>query len=202
MPRPSIGILAMWTFVWIVWYLYKKEDWSILTAGLGSTSFFLSLSALSYLFISLIGDPLRPSPSGFPGWLAFNRPGHDGSWLPARQEPHHKSPLPVPLKTLLIFVIVLFVVLAKSHFRGFMISFPYVTVFAVYESSHSLYTLARRMPSFILPFLPVLLFCRYLPAHVGFTGALIASWICFIPLFLLMDRFYTRRDDALLQSAR
>ncbi len=121
-------------------------------------------------------------------------------FLPAKLESDHKSPLPVPLKILLVFMMVLFVVLAKSHLRGFITSFPYVTSFAVYESRHSLYTLARRMPSFIISFLPVLVLCRYLPEHVGFAGTLVASWVCFIPLLILMDRFYTRRDNPVLQS--
>ena len=121
-------------------------------------------------------------------------------FLPAKPESHYKSPLPVLLKTLLIFIMVLFVVLAKSHMRGFITSFPYVTSFAVYESRHSLYTLARRMPSFIVSLLPVLLLCRYLPEHVGFAGALVASWACFIPILILMDRFYTRLDNPVLQS--
>ena len=195
----AIGFLAIWAFVWLAWFLYTKKIWPILLAELAALLFYLSISYIVPFYVGHEG--LIESICFWSAWgLMIPVSLAMIVLLPAKHESHHKSPLPVPLKTLLIFMMVLFVVLAKSHMRGFITSFPYVTIFAVYESRHSLYTVARRMPSFIIPFLPVLLFCRYLPAHVGFTGALIASWVCFIPMFILMDRFYTRRDNAILQS--
>ena len=195
----AIGFLAIWAFVWIAWFLYTKKVWPILLAELAALLFYLMVSYVVPFYVD--HDGLIESISFWSAWgvmipvsLAMI------VFLPAKLESDYKSPLPVLLKTLLIFMMVLFVVLAKSHMRGFITSFPYVTIFAVYESRHSLYTVARRMPSFIIPFLPVLLFCRYLPEHVGFAGALVASWVCFIPMFILMDRFYTRRDNAILQS--
>ena len=195
----AIGFLAIWAFVWMAWFLYTKKVWHILLAELAALLFYCSASYVVPFYVD--HDGLIESICFWSAWgvmipvsLAMI------VLLPAKPESHYKSPLPVPLKTLLIFMMVLFVVFAKSHMRGFITSFPYVTSFAVYESRHSLYTLARRMPSFIISFLPVLLLCRYLPEHVGFAGALVASWICFIPLFILMDRFYTRRDNPVLQS--
>jgi hypothetical protein len=194
-----IGFLATWAFVWIAWVLYKRQAWPILTAELAALLFFCAVSTVVPFYIPHSG-PVE-SLSFWISWcvmlpicLAMM------VWLPPRQESHHKSPLPAPLKILLIFVIVFCVVLAKSHIRGFMTAFPYVTCFAVYEGRHSLYTLARRMPSFILSFMPVLLLCRWLPEHIGDFGALAAGWACFIPLFLFMDRFYTRRDQALMHE--
>jgi hypothetical protein len=194
-----IGFLATWSFVWIAWALYKKRAWHILAAELVALLFFCTVSTVVPFYIPRRG-PVE-SLSFWVSWCVMLPISLTMmAWLPPRQESHHKSPLPVPLKTLLIFIIVFSVVLAKSHIRGFMTAFPYVTCFAVYEGRHSLYTLARRMPSFILSLLPVLLLCRYLPAHIGFFGALAVSWACFIPLFLFMDRFYTRRDQALLHE--
>ena len=81
-----------------------------------------------------------------------------------------------------------------------MTAFPYVTCFAVYEGRYSLYTLARRMPTLMLSLMPLLLLCRWLPDHIGYFGALAVSWAVYIPCFVLMDRFYTRRDHALLHE--
>jgi hypothetical protein len=190
----AIGFLAIWVFVWITWYLYTKRVWHILLAELTALLFYCIVSYVVPLYVA--HDGLVESICFWSAWgvmipisLAMM------IFLPAKPESHHKSPLPVPLKTLLIFMMVFSVVLAKSHMRGFITAFPYVTCFAVYESRHSLYTLARRMPSFIVSFLPVLILCRYLPERVGFAGALAASWVCFIPLLILMDRFYTRREN-------
>jgi len=195
----GIGILATWAFPWITWALYKKKAWAILLAELAALLFFCSVSAVVPLYVARTG-PVET----FAFWISW------GimlpiclammAWLPPRQEAHHKSPLPVPLKTLLIFIIVFSVVLVKPHIRGFMVAFPYVTCFAVYEGRHSLYTLARRMPSFILSIMPALLICRLLPPHIGFFGALAVSWAFYIPSLILIDRFYTRRDHAMLHE--
>jgi hypothetical protein len=190
----AIGILTIGVFVWIVWYLYTKKAWPILLAELTALLFYCVVSYVVPFYVA--HDGLIESICFWSAWgvmipisLAMM------IFLPAKPESHHKSPLPVPLKTLLIFIMVFCVVLAKSHMRGFITAFPYVTCFAVYESRHSLYTFARRMPPFIISFLPVLFLCRYLPERFGFVGALAASWVCFIPLLILMDRFYTRREN-------
>jgi hypothetical protein len=195
----AMGFLAMWAFVWIAWYLYTRRAWPILLAEAAALLIFCGVSYWVPLYVGQSG-PVESM--GFWGaWaIMILVSGAMIVLLPARRESNHRSPLPVLLKTLLVLLIVFSVVAAKSHLRGFITAFPYVTCFAIYEGRHSLYTLARRMPTFIVSFLPVLPLCRYLPGQIGLAGALAVSWACFLPLFILMDRFYARRDGAILSG--
>ncbi|MDA8126795.1 MAG: hypothetical protein M0009_16620 [Deltaproteobacteria bacterium] len=196
----SIGFLTISAFVWIAWFLYTKKAWSILLAELVALTFYCSVSTVVPFFV-----PHSGTVETFAFWISWGimLPLCLAMivWLPPKQESHHKSPLPVPVKTLLIFLIVFAVVFAKSHIRGFMTAFPYVTCFAVYEGRHSLYTLARRMPTLLLSLMPVFLICRWLPEHIGYFGALAVSWAVYIPCFIALDRFYSRRDGALLHES-
>jgi hypothetical protein len=185
--------------LWIAWVLYTKAAWHILAAELAALLFFCTVSAVVPFYI-----PRDGTVETVAFWISWGVMLPISlammAWLPPRQESHHKSPLPVMLKTLMILLIVFSIVLAKSHIRGFVVAFPYVTCFALYEGRHSLYTLVRRMPSFILPLMPALLLCRWLPAHIGYFGALTVSWAVYIPSLIFIDRFYTRRDHALLHE--
>jgi len=99
----------------------------------------------------------------------------------------------VYLKVPAVMSIVFGVVLLKEPLRGFMPFFPYVTIFAVYESRRSLYTLASRMPVMGLGSVPFLAAVRLLQPARGYALALLCGWACYLPIALLLDQLYARR---------
>lgn len=62
-----------------------------------------------------------------------------------REEPGHRSRLPVPVKLCVIVGIVAALVVLKGFLRGFMTVFPYNGVIAAYEARKSLWTISRQI---------------------------------------------------------
>jgi len=192
-----IGFIGGWTVVWGVYYLYAKRGWNIILAEVVGLAYYCGLS---YCIPLIMPRGCDLEPYFFWGLLVgmvlvsllmFR-------YLPPKAEPHHKSPMPMLLKTILVLAIVCCVVLAKSHMRGFVTAFPFVTTFALYEGRFCLYSMARRMPSFYLGVPPLLIAMRYLPDMIGMWGALAMAWACFVPVLMIMDRVYSKRDQRLL----
>ena len=98
---------------------------------------------------------------------------------PHREEPSHRSSLPVYLKLPIIMAVVIGLILAKEWLRGFMTVFPMVTVVAAYESRHSLWTLTRQFPVLILTMAPVMIAMHLAQPHTGPYGALAIGWLVF-----------------------
>ena len=66
--------------------------------------------------------------------------------LPQRDEPGHRSPLPVYLKVPIILMVVATLILIKGWLRGFVTVFPMVGVIAAYEARNSLWTMVCQIP--------------------------------------------------------
>lgn len=98
---------------------------------------------------------------------------------PHRDEPPHRSPLPVYLKLPIIMAVVAVLILSKHWLQGFMTVFPMVTVVAAYEARHSLWTLTRQMPVVILSVGPMLVAMHLVQPHTGPYGALAIGWLVF-----------------------
>lgn len=79
-----------------------------------------------------------------------------------------------------------------------MTTFPYVTVFALYESRKSLYTLASRMYIFMLGFLVMVTVLRFALQHYGMALSLFISWIIYIAFFLFFEFLYKRRANKII----
>jgi len=100
--------------------------------------------------------------------------------LPHREERGHRSPLPIPLKFLLVTCIVTGLVMSKRWLQGFMAFFPMVGVVAAYEARYSLWTLGRQLPVFMLAMAPLLAVCRLTQDSLGLGSALAAGWTAFL----------------------
>lgn len=108
--------------------------------------------------------------------------------MPPREEPSHRSPLPVPLKAALIAMVVLVLVVIKQHLQGFMTVFPMVGVVASYEGRHCLWTLARQIPVLIMVMLPMMVAIHLLQPVVGHGWALAAGWAVFLSILVPFTR--------------
>ena len=102
--------------------------------------------------------------------------------LPYREEPHHRTPLPIWVKLPAIALVITGVVTIKQQLGGFMTMFPMVGLVAAYEARNSLWTIVRRIPWLILLMLPVMALIRLTQAHIGLPVALALAW----PLYLTL----------------
>lgn len=104
--------------------------------------------------------------------------------LPHRDEPGHRSPLPIWIKLPIIVVVVLFLVIVKNILQGFMTLFPMVGVVASYEARHSLWTIGRQIPVIMLTMTPMLIVCRLTQQSIGLGFSLALAWAVFLIILI------------------
>ena len=107
---------------------------------------------------------------------------------PRRNEPAHRSPLPVWIKWPIIATVIVLLVTIKNTLQGFMTLFPMMGVVAAYEARHSLWTICRQMPVVMMTLTPMMAACRLSQEHIGLYGALIVGWLTFLAVFLPFTR--------------
>jgi len=151
------------------------------------------ISALGYCCLGGVLAQLIPrTPTAFwlacAGTMAFAALLHYG--LPAREEPGHRNPLPLPVKCASTFGVVFFLVLIKQIIQGFMTVFPMVGVIASYESRHSLWTNCRQIPIIMLTMTPMMIAIYLAETRYALaTGwALALGWVVLFAILLPMTR--------------
>ena len=112
-------------------------------------------------------------------------------------EPGHRTRLPVWIKIPLVVAIVAGLIYGRQWLRGFMPTFPLVTIFVLYEARYSLRTLVCRVPIFFVSAVPMLVVLRLMvPLGVvepeQLAPAIAAAWLVFVPLYILLERWYVR----------
>lgn len=100
--------------------------------------------------------------------------------MPEREEPGHRSPLPVYVKLPIIAAVILLLVIIKQQLQGFMTLFPMVGVVASYEGRHCLWTLARQIPVLMVTMVPMMAVMRLVYPVAGTGWALAAGWMVFL----------------------
>ena len=111
--------------------------------------------------------------------------------LPDKQEPGHRSPLPIPVKLAIIVGVIGVLVILKQLLKGFMAVFPMVGVVGSYEARQSLWTMCRQIPLVILMWVPMMVTLRVTQPHWGVGMSLVFAWIG-APLFLIPYMVYLR----------
>lgn len=206
-----IGFALVWVFVWNVRFLHVVLRLHILLADAVALGLHLAAGLCIAEYVPRRGPAVAPEDLAIEAWLfwgacvVLSAAAVAFTALPHRDEPAHRSPLPVWIKAPLVFLLVAGIVLAKKPLRGFMPSFPMVTVFAVYEARHSLYTLASRMSIFLLAFVPMLILCRLLIPYTDPTVSealvgLAVGWAAYIPLYLGLEWVHQRRVKRFLAA--
>lgn len=115
---------------------------------------------------------------------------------PHRDEPGHRTSLPVWIKLPIIVAVILMLVVAKQNLRGFMTTFPMVMCLGAYETRHSLWTMCRQTAKFALLAIPLMAVSRYTEPHLGLGRSLAAGWVVFLVLLLPIFRRTLRRMEA------
>ena len=113
---------------------------------------------------------------------------------PHREEPGHRSPLPVWIKLPAIALVILLLVAIKQTLQGFMTLFPMVGVIGAYEARHSLWTMSRQIPVVMLTLVPLMVTCRLLQGRLGLGPALAVGWGGFVGVLVPLTRALWKRE--------
>ena len=185
------GVFTLILFTTCVRLLHTKAGWPIVRT--------LAVCLFGYCVIGVLIAQFVPD-SDWLFWsalIAMVITGFVcGAMMPHREEPHHRTPLPVWKKAPIIFCVVVLLVCAKKLLEGFTQTFPMVGLVGNYEARHSLWTvnrsLIRSMVPFSLMFIPIRVL---MPKHgvgfglsVGWAGYLLA-----LGVLIWQDRRDARR---------
>ena len=188
-----LGLILLLIFTHGVRWLHYERRVPIVPA--------IVLSAIAYC---VLGAAIaRVTPASDPAfWAAAALTAAAGLFLyrttPHREEPGHRSPLPVWIKLPIIVVVIASLVLMKNALKGFMTIFPMVGVVAAYEARFSLWTTCRQMPVLLLTLLPLLIVVRLTEPHVGIGWALAMGWAVLLAILIPLTRHhwkYSPDDD-------
>jgi hypothetical protein len=106
-----------------------------------------------------------------------------------REEPGHRTQLPLYLKLPALAATVGTVIVAKQWLLGVITVFPMVGVIAAYEARHSLWTLSRQVPVVMLTLGPMMVAMLLVQSFVGRYWALAIGWGVFLSMMLILRSF-------------
>ena len=152
-----LGMCSTLVFLWLTFWLHRRLKWPTVLAEAIGIATFCALGILIGLWVPRNDLAFWISLSLVVPLLIVLR-----VTLKPVYEPGHRTRLPWYVKAPIILAVVLAVVAAKEPLRGFMPTFPFVGMFAVYESRHSLRTLIRQFVRFCIGFMGLLTTMRLL----------------------------------------
>jgi len=175
----ALGLVVLFIYAMSIWLLHRRLRAPIALA--------IGLSLLVYCSLGWIGA--RFVPVTVPVfWLASLLTFGLGLGLylsmPARQEPGHRTSLPVWQKLPIIVAVILLLVVLKESLQGFASLFPMVGVVGAYESRHSLWTFSRQIPVLMLTLIPLMVTSHLTQAWLGLGGSLAAGWLVFLGVLI------------------
>ena len=189
-PGHVLGVAVLLLFVNLVRVLHHRLRLAIIPS--------IAVSACAYLALAVVLNRIVPK-GAVSFWGSLLLVMSLGILLVALVEPRresaHRSPLPLGLKVAAIAAVVIGIVMLKQVLGGFMTMFPMVSTIAAYESRHSLWTLSRQVPFFILEVTPMLA-VMWLAQHLFKTGiplSLAAGWVAFLAVMVPVTITQMRR---------
>lgn len=117
--------------------------------------------------------------------------------LSARDEPGHRSSLPVGVKFAVIVCVITALVIMKKNLQGFMTMFPMVGLAACYEGRHCLWTICRQIPIIMMTMLPMVIVIRLAQPHLGYAWALAPGWLVFLAALALVTISQPKKETRL-----
>lgn len=181
-----LGTGLLFGFTMGVWALHVCWRWPILAA--------IAVCAAGYCVVGVGIARLRPEGDAafwcsavlmFAAAIALIRA------LPYRAEAHHRTALPVWIKTPAIALVISGLVVIKQQLGGFTTMFPMVGVVAAYEARNSLWTITRRIPWIMLIMIPMIMLIRLTQERIGLPGALAIAWFVLLLLLWALRNHYT-----------
>lgn len=181
-----LGIGVLCGFSAAVWYLHARRRWPIVPVIL--------LCGIGYCLVGAALAAILPS-GDLAFWLSVAGVAALSivliRLLPHREEPHHRTPLPVWIKLPSIALVILAIVAIKQQLGGFMTAFPMVGTIAAYEGRFCLWTILHRIPWVMLLILPMHSVMRLTQDRFGVGCALVAAWPVFLLFLWVFRSHYT-----------
>jgi len=87
------------------------------------------------------------------------------------------------------------IVLVKEQLKGFMTFFPMVGVVGAYEARHSLWTMGRTIPTWMIAMAPLLSVIRLAQPVLGLPRALALGWVAFLCVLIPLTRRQWRKQE-------
>lgn len=182
------GLVVLLGFFHAVRIMHQVRDWPIV----GS----IVLAAGGYAVVGAVLAEVLPRGEAI-FWGTVVLCGGTGLALlllvPHREEPGHRSPLPVWIKLPTVAGVIALLVLMKHYLQGFMAMFPMMGVITAYEGRHSLWTMTRQVPVLLLTFPAMMSICRLLQGRIGLGPSLAIGWCVHLTTLYLITRWMWRR---------
>ncbi|MDX2226964.1 MAG: hypothetical protein SFY92_07745 [Verrucomicrobiae bacterium] len=174
-----LGLLVLLVYIHTVRILHHRFGWPII----------LSIIAAALTYCLLGAGLFRILPrTDFSFWTSAGLTLAIAATVlkihPHREEPGHRTELPLHRKLPLILLVVACLISLKNNLGGFMTTFPMVGILGAYESRHSLWTMSRQFPRMILSMTVLMCLARSLAPDYGLPLGLAAGWIVCLPLLV------------------
>lgn len=117
-------------------------------------------------------------------------------WQPPRNEPNHRTPLPVYLKLPAAAAIIALLLVLKGSLQGFATLFPILGVVGLYEARKGLWSICRQAPVFIMGMCAMLIVIYSTQEALGLPRALLVGWVAYLALLLPMTQRLWKREKA------
>jgi len=119
---------------------------------------------------------------------------------PYRDEPGHKSSLPLMRKLPVVSGVILLLIVLKGVMQGFITMFAMMGLVTVYEGRHILWTICRQMPVLLLLIMPIMAVWKLVQSSLGLGVSLALGWSVFLlllsPVVSLRSRLDRRQAEA------
>jgi hypothetical protein len=186
----ATGLLVLLAFFHGVRGMHQVKGWHIVPS--------IMLAAAGYAAIGAgLAEVLPRGGAAF--WTTVVLCGGTGLalllFIPHREEPGHRSPLPIWIKLPTVAGVIGFLVLMKQYLEGFMAMFPMMGVVTAYEGRHSLWTMSRQVPVLLLTFPAMMSICRLLQGRIGLGASLLIGWCVHLTVLYLVTRWMWWRAD-------
>ena len=104
--------------------------------------------------------------------------------MPFREEPGHRTTLPVWVKVPALAAVILALLTLKYRLAGLMVVYPFMGTIGAYEARHSLWTMSRQVPVLIAFFLPMLAAILLTQERLGMPASLAIGWAVYLAMLV------------------
>lgn len=175
-----VGLFLLCLFLWSVFYIHEKIHTPILIADIFSASIYV---VLGFLLMKLFTFGFWQTALLYViFWLVYI-----SRYKPINQSDSRSRIHPL-IKGVIVFLIALLLLFMKNNLGGFIVTFPFLGIFAVLETKNATYTLAGEFTKNSLAVLLLFIAIRLLSTHIGFYQAIIVGWLLCISFFICLQR--------------
>jgi len=192
------GFWIVWGLLWGVYLLHTRRRVPIVVAITCGVVLFCLCGVLLARWLPSAGTAVEV-PAFWVGLVLIWGVGVMAMFRRHGVEPGHRTRLPAWIKIPLVVMIIVGLIESRPWLRGFMPTFPLVTIFVLYEARYSLRTLVYRVPIFLVSAVPMLVVLRVMVPFGGgdperIALGLGAAWLVFVPVYLLTERWYVHAE--------